>query len=144
MIAVDTNVLVYAHRLETEHHGVAARVLAELAEGQTHWAIAWPCLYEFLRIITHPRVFDPPLSARDAVESVESILDSPSLVMLGEGPTHRSQLRRAVIDGGASGNLMHDAHIAALLSEHGVREILSFDRDFSRFPGLRLKTPGQR
>lgn len=143
MIAVDTNVLVYAHRAETEHHAAAAKALTALAEGPSHWAIAWPCIYEFLRIITHPRVFDPPLPARDAVESVESILDSPSLVMLGEGPTHRSHLRRAVVEGGASANLMHDAHIAALLSEHGVREILSFDRDFSRFPGLKLKTPGQ-
>jgi len=83
----------------------------------------------------------PDISTATYIEVVESLLDSPSIVMLGEGPGHRGHLRRAVLQGEAQGNLMHDAHIAALLLEHGVTEFLSVDRDFARFPGLRARNP---
>lgn len=141
MIAVDTNVLVYAHREETPEHAPAARLLAQLAEGDEPWALPWPCVYEFLRVVTHPRVFAPPTPLEDALESLDSLLDSPSLALLGEGPAHRSHLRRAITAGGTSGNLVHDAHIAALLVEHGVRELLTADRDFARFPFVRARNP---
>lgn len=141
MKAVDTNVLVYAHREETPQHQAALRLLTELAEGAEPWAIAWPCAYEFLRVVTHPRVFDPPMPIAVALESLESLLDSSSLQMLGEGPAHRAHLRQAVAGGGVTGNLVHDAHIAALLVEHGVQELVSADRDFTRFPQLRVTHP---
>lgn len=133
--------LVYAHRAETPQHAKAVRLLTDLAEGADPWAIAWPCAYEFLRIVTHPRVFDPPMPVAMALESLESILDSSSLQMLGEGPAHRAHLRQMVKGGDVSGNLVHDAHIAALLVEHGVRELVSADRDFARFPHLRVTNP---
>jgi toxin-antitoxin system PIN domain toxin len=141
VIAIDTNVLVYARREEVPHHAAARRILVELAEGSTPWALPWPCVYEFLRVITHPRVFQPPTELDAAVEDLTSLLESPALVLLGEGPAHLGHLRRAVLGGRASGNLAHDAHIAALLREHGVEELWTADRDFARFAGLRVRDP---
>lgn len=141
MIALDTNLLVYARRKELPEHAAARALLTTLAEGDEPWALAWPCVYEFLRVITHPRVFDPPTPVGRALEDLESLLESPSLVMLGEGPAHAGHLRRMVEGGGAAGNLIHDAHIAALAVEHGVSELWTADRDFSRFPGIRIRNP---
>ena len=141
MIALDTNLLVYARREEVAQHREARRLLEGLAHGDEPWALPWPCVYEFLRVITHPRVFDPPTDLDRALEDLESLLASPSLVMLGEGPAHASHLRHMVDGGRTTGNLVHDAHIAALALEHGVREIWTLDRDFARFPGLRTRNP---
>jgi len=141
VIAVDTNILVYGGRIDTARHAQARRLLTRLAEGDEPWAIPWPCVYEFLRVVTHPRIFAPPTDLDVALEDLESLLASPSLVLLGEGPAHAGHLRRVVRTGRASGNLAHDAHIAALALEHGVRELWTADRDFSRFPGLRIRNP---
>jgi hypothetical protein len=141
VIALDTNILVYARREETPHHRHALQILTRLAEGEQPWALPWPCVYEFLRVVTHPRVFDPPTDLDVALSDLESLLESPSLVLLGEGPSHREHMRRAVKDGHAEGNLAHDAHIAALCIEHGVRELYTADRDFQRFSGLKASDP---
>jgi toxin-antitoxin system PIN domain toxin len=141
VIAVDTNILVYARREELPQHRKARALLAQLAEGDAPWALPWPCVYEFLRVVTHPRVFDPPTDLGVALEDLESLLGSPSLVLLGEGPAHGGHLRRVVTEGRATGNLVHDAHIAALIVEHGARELLTTDRDFARFPGIRVRDP---
>ena len=141
MIALDTNILIYARRQESPHHAPARKLLRQLAEGDEPWAIAWPCVYEFLRVITHPRVFDPPTEMEVALEDLASLLDSPSLVLLGEGPVHVAHLERAVSEGGATGNLVHDAHIAALVVEHGVSELWTADKDFRRFPGIAIRDP---
>lgn len=141
MIALDTNILVYARREETAHHARARRLLTGLAEGEAPWALPWPCVYEFLKVVTHPRVFSPPTDLDVALEDLDSIFGSQSLVLLGEGPGHSGHLRSMVQAGRASGNLAHDAHIAALVLEHGVRELWTADRDFTRFPGLRIHNP---
>jgi toxin-antitoxin system PIN domain toxin len=141
LIAIDTNVLVYARRVEAPFHSQARQLLSELAEGDRPWAIPWACIYEFLRVVTHPRVFDPPTDIDAALEDLESLFDSPSLLLLGESPLHRAHLRRALLEGSASGNLVHDAHISALALEHGVSEFLTVDRDFARFPSLRCRNP---
>ena len=141
MIAVDTNFLVYARRPESIHHREAKRRLTELAEGLRPWAIPWPCVYEFLRVVTHPRVFKPPTLLERALEDIDRLFDAPAIVLLGEGPTHRAHLRHAVEAGRATGNIMHDAHIAALLREHGVREFWTTDKDFHRFHGIAVRNP---
>ena len=141
MIALDTNILVYARRAESVHHSAAVKLLRNLAEGDAPWALPWPCVYEFVRVVTHPRVFDPPTDLEAALEDLESLFDSPSLTLLGEGPTHAGHLLTMMRDGAAVGNLAHDAHIAALLREHGVRELWTTDRDFRRFGGLQTRDP---
>lgn len=141
MIALDTNILLHARREELAHHAAASRLLFELAEGAEPWAIPWPCVYEFLRVVTHPRVFSPPTKLSDALEDLEALFQCPSLHLLGEGPSHAGQLLRTLDGDAAAGNLVHDAHIAALVAEHGVRELLTLDRDFSRFPAVRARSP---
>jgi len=141
VIAVDTNFLVYARRNEAIHHAEAKHLLAELSEGLRPWAIPWPCVYEFLRVVTHPRVFKPPTRLAFALEDLDQLLDSPGITLLGEGPGHRAHLRNMVTAGRATGNIAHDAHIAALLREHGVREFWTTDKDFHRFPGIAVRNP---
>jgi uncharacterized protein len=141
MIALDTNILVYARREEAIHHVSAKRLFLGLVAGADPWAIPWPCIYEFLRVITHPRVFVPPTPLATALDDLDRLFDTPSLSMLGEGPVHPAHLRRMMEAGVAKGNLAHDAHIAALLREHGVREFWTTDRDFTRFPGIALRNP---
>ncbi len=141
MIALDTNILVYARREELPEHDVAAGLLRNLAEGSQIWFLPWPCVYEFLRVVTHPRVFDPPTDLGVALEDLGSLLRSPSLVLIGEGRGHFRRLREAATDARVFGNLVHDAHIAALCLEHGVTELLTRDRDFGRFKGLAVRDP---
>ena len=141
MIAVDTNFLVYARRAEAIHHSEAKRLLTELSEGLRPWAIPWPCVYEFLRVVTHPRIFRPPTPLAKALAEIDRLFDSPAIVLLGEGPGHRAHLRHVVDAGRASGNIVHDAHIAALLREHGVREFWTTDKDFHRFTGIAVRNP---
>ncbi|MFH1574992.1 MAG: VapC toxin family PIN domain ribonuclease, partial [Acidobacteriota bacterium] len=105
MIALDTNILVYARRSEAPYHAPALALLTELAQGDAPWALPWPCVYEFLRIITHPRVFDPPTAIDAALEDLISLLESPTLLLLGEGPAHMEHLRRSVAEGRTAGNL---------------------------------------
>lgn len=134
MRAIDTNVLVYAAIVSSTHHPAARLLLTELAEGPVPWAIPWPCVYEFLRVITHPRVFSPPVPLEVALDDLSRILASPTLVMLSETDRHAEVMQRVMSQSGVTGNLVHDAHIAALCIEHGVSELLTGDRDFSRFP----------
>jgi hypothetical protein len=112
-----------------------------LAEGRSPWAIPWPCLHEFLAIVTHPRVWQPPTPADAAIEQVDAWLESPSLVVLAEGPGHWTSLRELVRAGRAAGPRVHDARIAALCLTHGVRELWTADRDFGRFPALHSSNP---
>jgi len=139
--ALDTNVLVHAEMVASPWHHPARALLQGLAEGPAAWAIPWPCVYEFLRVVTHPRVFHPPMPIRAALADLRAMLGSPSLVLLAETSRHAEIMAALVEASGATGNLLHDAHIAALCLEHGVAEIVTGDRDFSRFPELRCLNP---
>jgi uncharacterized protein len=141
MQAVDTNILIHAEVASSQQHDPALKVLKGLAEGALPWAIPWPCIYEFLRVVTHPRVFHPPVPLKIALEDLRKLLASPSLFLLAETPRHLSVMDQVVSQSGATGNLVHDAHIVALCLEHGVSEIITGDRDFSRFAGLRIINP---
>ena len=141
MIAVDTNLLVYAHREESPWHEAAAELMVKLAEGPAPWALPWPCVHEFLAITTHPRIFAPPTPLALALEQVDAWLESPSLVLLAEAGEYWGQLRRTLASGRIAGPQVHDARIAALCQHHGVSELWSADRDFGRFPGLTVRNP---
>ena len=141
MIAVDTNLLVYAHREDSAWHAPAAALVSRLAEERSPWAIPWPCLHEFLAIVTHPRIYRPPTPVERALEQVEAWLESPSLVLLSESGEHWPALRSLLRSGHVAGPLVHDARVAALCLQHGVRELWSADRDFSRFPKVPVRNP---
>ena len=141
MIAVDTNILVYAHREESEWHAVASGRITELAEGRAGWAIPWPCLHEFLAIVTHPRIFDPPTPLTAAVAQVDAWLEAPTLELLSESEPHWARLRALLLEGRIAGPRVHDARIAALCLQHGVTELWSADRDFGRFPSVTVVNP---
>jgi toxin-antitoxin system PIN domain toxin len=141
MIAIDTNILVYAHRRDSRWHAAAARVVRELAESPASWALPWPCVHEFLAIVTHPRVFDPPTAFAAAADQVAAWLESPSLVLLAESTGYWNILSSLAAESGAAGPRIHDARIAALCLHHGVRELWTADRDFSRFPQLAARNP---
>jgi len=141
MRAVDTNILVHAHRQEPHEHAVAEKLLSQLGSGAEPWAIPWPCIYEFLRVVTHPRLFHPPTPLEMAWQAVGALLDSPSVVVLSESERHRAVVAELLRDTPVAGNLLHDANIAALLIEHGVDEILTADEDFRRFRKLRVTNP---
>lgn len=141
MIAVDTNLLVYAHREDSPWHDAAYARIEELAEGRAPWAIPWPCVHEFLAIVTHPRIFAPPTPLAAAVKQVEAWLEAPSLAMLAEAEGYWEELRAALRSGRVTGAQVHDARIAALCRLHGVRELWTADRDFGRFPGLAVRNP---
>lgn len=143
MIAIDTNVLVYSHREDSSLHEPAYRLVQEVAEGRAPWAIPWPCIHEFLAIVTHLRIFDPPTPRAGALGQVEAWLESPSLLLLAEGEGCWSALRALVEGGRIEGPRVHDARVAALCLGHGVRELWSADRDFSRFPDLVVRNPLQ-
>ena len=141
MIALDTNVLVYAHREDATWHDAARRRIAELAEGTGQWAVPGPCLYEFLAIVTHPRIWSPPTPLEAALEQVAAWSESPGLVLLPESPGSWDRLAALCRDARVSGPLVHDARIAALCIHHGVDELWTADRDFSRFPALKTRNP---
>ena len=141
MIAVDSNVLVYAHREDSPWHGVAYDHISQLAQGRAPWAIPWPCIHEFIAIVTHARIYVPPTPLDVAVEQVEAWMESPSLVLLSESENYWHELRRIVQTGRVSGPQVHDARVAALCHQHGVTELWTADRDFGRFPGLQVRNP---
>lgn len=141
MIAIDTNLLVYAHRGEMPFHTTAARCLRDLAQGRSTWAIPWPCLHEFLGVVTNPRIFKTPSTAVEAVRQVDTWHESPSLSVLHESTQHWLTLRRLLTAGRIRGAMVHDARIAAICLDHDVSEFWTADRDFSRFPTLTARNP---
>lgn len=141
MIALDTNLLVYAHREDSPWHDGAYARIAELAEGRAPWAIPWACLHEFLAIVTHPRIYDPPTPLTAALDQIEAWLEAPSLVVITESEGYWRELRAVLQTGRVSGAQVHDARIAALCRLHCIQELWTVDRDFGRFPGLTIRNP---
>ncbi len=141
MIAVDTNLLVYAHRQDSPWHDAAEARIRELAEGRVQWAIPWPCLHEFLAIVTHPRIYAPPTPLSAAIDQITAWLESPRLVLLAESEGYWGILHPLLDAARVAGSQVHDARIAALCRLHGIAELWSADRDFSRFPDLTVRNP---
>lgn len=141
MIAVDTNILVYAHRRDSEWHDAARQCVAKLAEGSEPWGIPWPCIHEFLAIATHPKIYRPPTPVANALRQIENWMESPTLRLLGEMREHWHELRSLLAAGKITGGAVHDARVMAICREHGVRELWSADRDFMRLARLAVRNP---
>jgi toxin-antitoxin system PIN domain toxin len=136
MIAVDTNILVYAHRPDSTYHSAAMTALRSLAEGGSPWALPWPCLHEFYGVVTNPRVYAQPTPSAIAVDQIAAWSESPSVRLLAESPLHLRTLGLLLDAAKLTGPAVHDAKIAAICLDYGVRALLTMDRDFSRFPAL--------
>jgi len=139
VIAIDSNVLVYAHRQDSPFHQSAIAQLDKYAGSRSPWAIPWPCLHEFFAVVTHPRIYASPSSPAEASEQVLAWLASPSVTAIGETPKHWQRMSALLRDGGVVGGAIHDARIAAICLDHGVSEILTLDRDFEQFDGLKVR-----
>lgn len=141
MIALDTNLLVYAHRQDSPFHGDALKVLSNLGNHRTPWAIPWPCVHEFLSITSHPRIYQPPSPIGTALAFLTNWFQSESLILLAEGPAYFARLSALAQRAKLAGPKIHDARIAALCLSHGVEVLYTADRDFSLFPELKVKNP---
>jgi uncharacterized protein len=140
VIAVDSNVLIYANRADAPFHDAAADTVRELAESRAHWAIPWPCVHEFFAVVTRTGVFRQPSTAADALQQIDAWLESPSLRLISESDRHYVTLRELVVVADVRGPRVHDARIAAICIDHGVTELITMDRDFARFPALRTRS----
>jgi len=140
VIAVDTNILVYALQPGVPQHNEALRRLAALAGGRSPWAIPYPCVAQFLRVVTH-RAYRPVIPVAAAWHNLDTLLGSPTVQLLTPTRQHLPMLREVIDESGAIGDLVYDAQIVTLCLEYGVREILTADRDFRRFTGIKVTDP---
>ena len=141
MIAIDTNLLVYAHRPEMPFHQRAREVLTDAVGGSEPVSVPWPCAHEFLALVSNPRIFRDPTPVDAALDAVGRLLDSLGGGFLAEGEGYLRALERIARPALLQGAVVHDARIAALCLYHGVRVLWSADRDFSRFPDLAVVNP---
>jgi toxin-antitoxin system PIN domain toxin len=141
VIAVDSNILIYAHRADSPFHQPAAKKITALAEGSAAWAIPWPCVHEFLAIVTSPRIYTPSTPMAVALEYVNELFRSPTLSLIAETDLHWETFAPLMSAGRVVGGRVHDASIVAICIQHGARELWSADRDFSRFPDLTVVNP---
>jgi toxin-antitoxin system PIN domain toxin len=141
MIAVDTNVLVHAHRRESAFFEPARDSLAKLSGGRAPWGIPFHCLVELYGIVTHPSIWKTPSTPAQARNQIEVWRGAPGLVVLADEATALEHLLDLVLAAQVRGPGVHDARIAAVCLSHGVTEIWTVDRDFSQFPPLRARKP---
>ena len=141
MRVVDANVLLYAINVDAPLHMPAREWLDDALNDREPVGFAWIVLLAFVRLSTRSGLFPRPLDVQTAVGVVETWLTAAPSVVLHPTPRHLTVLHGLLAGLGTAGNLVNDAHLAALALEHGA-EVVSFDRDFSRFPGLRWRSPG--
>ena len=141
MVIVDANVLLYAVDRTSAHHETARPWLDAALAGGEAVGLAWIALLAFIRIGTNTSLLASPMSVDEATAQVESWLTAPAAVVAHPTPRHAALLRGLLRDAGTGGNLTTDAHLAVLAVEHGA-DIVSYDRDFARFPGLAHRLPG--
>ncbi|MFW5876911.1 MAG: TA system VapC family ribonuclease toxin [Myxococcota bacterium] len=142
MFVVDTNILIYAAETSFPEHTQCRARLQTWRDQPTAWYLTWNVLYEFVRVTTHPRVFSKPWPVSDAWSFVEALLASPSVGLLVATDRHSSVARQVWSEvPNVRGNLVHDAHTAVLMREHGIRRIYTRDTDFHRFAFLDVVDP---
>ncbi|MEZ5120180.1 MAG: type II toxin-antitoxin system VapC family toxin [Solirubrobacterales bacterium] len=140
MVIVDANVLLYAVDRRSAHHEASLAWLDGALRGAETVALAWVVLLAFVRIGTHPSLLAHPMTVDEALSQVDAWLSSPVAIIAHPGVRHVEVLRSLLRESGTAGNLTTDAHLAALAVEHGA-EIVSYDRDFARFAGVRHRLP---
>jgi toxin-antitoxin system PIN domain toxin len=139
---VDTNILAYAINRDSEKHIAAKAALERWLAGSIPWAVTWGIAYEFLRVVTHPRVFRQPLSADAALSFLTPLFESDIVTVILPTARHETLLRQTVHEAGdPAGNLFHDLHTAVLMREHGITEIMTADHDFRRFAFMKVTDP---
>lgn len=142
MLVVDTNIFLHAVRKESSNHQKALSLLKGWQTGLTPWHATWSIFYEFLRVSTHRAVFRRPLSSQQAWDFLKALLDSPNFSILEHTNNHFLVTQGLIkIFPHLSGNLWHDAHIIALMKEHGIIEIVTADTDFHRFSEMKVTNP---
>ncbi len=140
MILADVNVLVYAHREDAPRHAAYRQWLEELVNGDQAYGMSDLVLSGFLRVVTHPRVFNPPSQLAEALAFAQLLRGQPNAVPIAPGPRHWDIFASLCQVAGVKGNLVPDAYLAALAIESGS-EWVTTDRDYSRFPGLKWRHP---
>jgi toxin-antitoxin system PIN domain toxin len=141
VIAVDTNLLIYSHREDSDFHIQARELIEGLRHQSSAWAIPWPCVHEFISIATRPGIFQPASTLAEALSFLESLFASPQVQLLAESPGYFEKLCSIAMEAGLKGPRIHDARIAALCLHHGVSELWSADRDFAAFPQIKVRNP---
>jgi uncharacterized protein len=141
VVLVDANILIYAANRSSQQHEVARRWLDAALGGGESVGLAWIVLLAYLRVVTHPRLLEAPITAAVALEQIARWRQASAARIVHPGERHAEVLERLLADLPVAGNLVNDVHLAALATEHGAR-VASFDRDFARFPGLRTEVPG--
>jgi len=137
----DVNVLLYASDASSPVHGVARSFLEEAAGGRDLFCLGWPTVMSYLRIATHPRIFERPLTPAEALANVESLDALPHVRFLSEEPGFLEAYREVARVSPIRGNLVPDAHLAVLLRQHGVGTLYTRDGDFRRFGFLDVRDP---
>jgi len=138
---VDTNVLVYASHTASPFHNRARALVGHLVAGPALAYILWPAIAGYLRIVTHPTILRTPLTIDEATSNVTAVLAPSHIRVAGEGDDFWSSFQSVAADVKPRGNLVPDAHLVALMREHGVSTIWSHDRDFRKFRGITVKDP---
>jgi toxin-antitoxin system PIN domain toxin len=138
---VDTNILVYATHTGSPFHDQARALVEHLVAGPSLAYLLWPAVIGYLRIVTHPNILGSPLSSEEATSNVEALIAPSHMRVAGEGDDFWASFRTVASDVKPRGNLVPDAHLVALMREHGVSTIWSHDRDFRKFRGITVKDP---
>jgi toxin-antitoxin system PIN domain toxin len=140
--AVDTNILVYAHRREAPEHTRAAALMRACAEGSEPWAIPWPCVYEFFSVVTNARIWKESASTpKQAWAQLAAWFAAPTVRLLSETPELPAILAQLAERPRVRGPVIHDARVAAICIAHGVAALITRDRDFALFPELKIEQP---
>jgi toxin-antitoxin system PIN domain toxin len=141
MVAIDTNILVYAHRADSPWHAKARNFLETILQGDQKIGVPYHCLVEFYGIITHPRIFKNPTAGTEALRQCENLLRAPAISVLTESVESFSCLSNVLMKSRVAGAAVHDARVASVCIENGVKKIYTLDRDFSRFAPLKSENP---
>lgn len=145
MKMLDTNVLLYAINKDSEHHAACADYVESMANGVQPWALCWKVIYEFLRVSTHQKVFPSPLTTEKAFRFCSALIKTPCCHIVSETSKHVEIVEKALNDAPRiRGNLVHDLHIAVLMREHGIEEIVTYDQDFKAFPWITIFSPAAK